>query len=95
MPNTTLEQTGGDSGCTVRACMCARGAAEGGSCEWFRAQGPGYQTRINAVLRAIKDASPNNTLERAVEAIGPIVLAMDCVLAEAQWRWRPAAQPGR
>ena len=25
--------------------------------EWFRAQGPGYQTRINAVLRAFKDAS--------------------------------------
>ena len=25
--------------------------------EWYRAQGPGYQTRINAVLRAFKDAS--------------------------------------
>ena len=25
---------------------------------WFKAQGPGYQTRINAVLRAFKDASP-------------------------------------
>lgn len=25
--------------------------------EWFRAQGPGYQTRINAVLRAFRDAS--------------------------------------
>ena len=25
--------------------------------EWFKAQGPGYQTRINAVLRAYKDAS--------------------------------------
>lgn len=24
---------------------------------WFKAQGPGYQTRINAVLRAFKDAS--------------------------------------
>lgn len=24
---------------------------------WFKAQGPGYQTRINAVLRAYKDAS--------------------------------------
>ena len=24
--------------------------------EWFRAQGPGYQTRMNAVLRAFKDA---------------------------------------
>jgi len=23
--------------------------------EWFKAQGPGYQTRINAVLRAYKD----------------------------------------
>ena len=25
--------------------------------EWFKAQGPGYQTRINAVLRAFKSAS--------------------------------------
>jgi uncharacterized protein (DUF4415 family) len=24
--------------------------------DWFRAQGPGYQTRINALLRAYKDA---------------------------------------
>ncbi|MGH7963123.1 MAG: BrnA antitoxin family protein [Candidatus Binatia bacterium] len=24
---------------------------------WFKAQGPGYQTRINAVLRAFKEAS--------------------------------------
>ncbi|HOB02829.1 MAG TPA: BrnA antitoxin family protein [Casimicrobium huifangae] len=25
--------------------------------EWFKAQGDGYQTRINAVLRAFRDAS--------------------------------------
>lgn len=25
--------------------------------EWFKAQGPGYQTKINAVLRAFRDAS--------------------------------------
>lgn len=25
--------------------------------EWFKAQGPGYQTRINNVLRAFRDAS--------------------------------------
>ena len=25
--------------------------------EWFRAQGRGYQTRMNAVLRAFKDVS--------------------------------------
>lgn len=25
--------------------------------EWFKAQGPGYQTRMNAVLKAFKDAS--------------------------------------
>jgi len=25
--------------------------------EWFESQGPGYQTRINAVLRAFKEAS--------------------------------------
>jgi len=24
---------------------------------WFKAQGPGYQTRMNAVLRAFKEAS--------------------------------------
>ena len=24
---------------------------------WFQARGPGYQTRINAVLKAFKDAS--------------------------------------
>lgn len=25
--------------------------------DWFKAQGPGYQTRINTVLRAFRDAS--------------------------------------
>jgi uncharacterized protein (DUF4415 family) len=25
--------------------------------DWFRTRGPGYQTRINAVLRAYKDAA--------------------------------------
>jgi uncharacterized protein (DUF4415 family) len=25
--------------------------------DWYKSQGPGYQTRINAVLRAYKDAS--------------------------------------
>ena len=25
--------------------------------EWFKRKGPGYQTRMNAVLRAFKDAS--------------------------------------
>jgi uncharacterized protein (DUF4415 family) len=25
--------------------------------EWFKAQGAGYQTRMNAVLRAFRDAS--------------------------------------
>jgi uncharacterized protein (DUF4415 family) len=25
--------------------------------EWFKSQGPGYQTRMNAVLRAFRDAS--------------------------------------
>jgi uncharacterized protein (DUF4415 family) len=25
--------------------------------QWFKAQGPGYQTRINSVLRAYRDAS--------------------------------------
>ena len=26
--------------------------------DWFRTQGPGYQTRMNAVLRAYMDAAP-------------------------------------
>jgi len=30
---------------------------DAGVLEWFKAQGPGYQTRMNAVLRAFKDAS--------------------------------------
>jgi uncharacterized protein (DUF4415 family) len=25
--------------------------------DWFKAQGPGYQTRMNAVLRAFREAS--------------------------------------
>ena len=25
--------------------------------EWFKSQGPGYQTRINTILRAFRDAS--------------------------------------
>jgi len=25
--------------------------------DWFKAQGPGYQTRINIILRAFRDAS--------------------------------------
>jgi uncharacterized protein (DUF4415 family) len=25
--------------------------------DWFKSQGPGYQTRMNAVLRAFRDAS--------------------------------------
>ena len=37
----------------------------------------------------------NNTLERAVNRGGRIVLAMDCVLADAQWRWWLAPQLDR
>ena len=37
----------------------------------------------------------NNTLERTVKHRGHIVLAMDCVLADAQRRWGPTAQLGR
>ena len=39
--------------------------------------------------------TPNNTLERTVKNRGRIVLAMDCVLADAQWRQRAAAQLDR
>ena len=28
---------------------------------WFKSQGNGYQTRINAVLRAFRDAAENQT----------------------------------
>jgi hypothetical protein len=37
----------------------------------------------------------NNTFERTVNRRGRIVLAMDCVLADAQWRRWSAAQLGR
>jgi hypothetical protein len=37
----------------------------------------------------------NNTLERIVKNCGRIVLAIDCVLADAQRRLWPAAQLGR
>jgi hypothetical protein len=37
----------------------------------------------------------NNTLELTVSHRGRIVLAMDCALADAQWRWWLAAQLGR
>lgn len=37
----------------------------------------------------------NNTLERTVTHYGRPVLAMDCVLAGAQWRQWPAAELGR
>lgn len=32
--------------------------------EWFRAQGPGYQSRMNALLRAYMEASQRNTPSR-------------------------------
>ena len=38
---------------------------------------------------------PNNTLEQIVKCGARIVLAMDFVLADAQWRQWPAAQLGR
>jgi len=28
--------------------------------DWFKAQGPGYQTNINALLKAYKDANQNH-----------------------------------
>src|SRR5258706_428112 len=40
-------------------------------------------------------AMPNKTLERTVNHRGRIVLAMDCVLADAQWRSCPAAELNR
>ena len=40
-------------------------------------------------------ATPNDALERTVMDRGRTVLAMDCVLAGAEWAARPAAQLGR
>jgi len=37
----------------------------------------------------------NNALEGTVNHRGRVVLAMACVLADAQWRLWPAAQLGR
>jgi uncharacterized protein (DUF4415 family) len=34
--------------------------------EWFKSQGTGYQTRINAVLRAFRDASAVQTISGAL-----------------------------
>ena len=39
--------------------------------------------------------TPNNTLEWTVNHRGRIVLAMDCLLADAQWQSWPAAQRNR
>jgi hypothetical protein len=38
---------------------------------------------------------PNNTLERSCNERGRAVLAMDCVLAGAEWALSLAAQLGR
>jgi len=37
----------------------------------------------------------NNTLERTMKPRARIVLAMDCVLADAQWQLWPTVQLGR
>ncbi len=42
-----------------------------------------------------KVMTSNNALERTVNRGGRIVLAMNCVLADAKWRWWPAAQLDR
>ena len=43
-------------------------------------------------MREPNQRMPNNMLERTVDHRGRIVLAMDCVLADAQWQRWPAAQ---
>ena len=43
----------------------------------------------------LMNETPNNTLERTVNRSGRIVLAMDCVLADAERRQLPAAQLDR
>ncbi len=37
--------------------------------EWFKAQGAGYQTRMNAVLRAFKEPRPNKPAEAATAPV--------------------------
>jgi hypothetical protein len=43
----------------------------------------------------MKAMTSNKALERTVTHQGRIALAMDRVLADAQWRWWPAAQRDR
>src|SRR4051812_41455983 len=59
----------------------------------YRLIASSYQEALLHLL--CESATSNNTLERTVEHRGRIVLAMDCVLADPQWRWWPAAQLGR
>ena len=49
----------------------------------------------NAASTRDESMTSNNALERTVKYRGRIVLAIDCVLADAQLRWWPAAQLGR
>ena len=46
-------------------------------------------------MAMVKHMRPNNALERSVNHGGRIVLAIDCALADAQWRRWPAAQQDR
>jgi len=39
--------------------------------EWLKGQGPGYQTRINAILRAFKEASISSREQRRREPARP------------------------
>ncbi len=38
---------------------------DGDIIDWFKAQGPGYQTRMNAVLRSFVDAKKREELRKA------------------------------
>ena len=51
--------------------------------------GAGKIAQVPFMLRfmsIVAEMTSNNTLERTVNHRGRIVLAMDCVLAEVQWR---------
>jgi hypothetical protein len=64
--------------------------------EKLRQYRPIASLTLEALLQLLcESTTSNNTLERTVNHRGRIVLAMDCVLADAQWRLWLAAQLGR
>ncbi len=53
--------------------------------EWFKAQGPGYQTRMNAVLRAFRDASAQPGAPADGARLRRTIPSQRCALARRSW----------